>query len=203
MGTVALHALHAAIVIIGTIVVLVLVRPVPHADARRVAELRRAAADGTLADVARERVLAARARAEQPRAGAALQAAALLTMFAAAVHAAVCPEHFREGLRFGLFFLAVSVDQVVLAVMLVRRPSLRVARWAIAINLGTAALWAVTRTVGLPFGLAETEPVRWPDLSSSGTEVVAAALAGYWVWQYARSRRVVRHRSAVRTTAAA
>lgn len=56
MSVALLHALHAAIVIAGVAVVTLLLRPGrAFADRRHVAALRRAAADGTLVDLARAR----------------------------------------------------------------------------------------------------------------------------------------------------
>jgi hypothetical protein len=68
------------------------------------------------------------------------------------VHAVVCPEHFREAASFGLFFAAAAGAQVAWAVLVLRRPS-RALWWAGAAgNASVVALWAVTRTVGLPVG---------------------------------------------------
>jgi hypothetical protein len=182
MATVLLHTLHAAIVVVGAIVVLVLVRPAP--DQRRAASLRRAAARGTLVEQARARALAelglgsAPARSNQ---STALIIAAIATLVAAGVHAAVGPEHFREGLRFGLFFVALSVGQIVLAAVLLRRPSRGVANLAVALSVATIVVWALTRTVGLPFGLAEVEPVGLADAVASVAEVVTAIAASWWL----------------------
>jgi hypothetical protein len=180
MATVLLHTLHAAIVVVGAIVVLLLVRPAP--DQRRVASLRRAAARGTLVEQARARALAEFESGGAPaRSKQALIIAAIATLVAAGVHAAVGPEHFREGLRFGLFFVAVSAGQIVLAALLVRRPSRRVAGVAVALSVATVVLWMLTRTVGLPFGLAEVEPVGLADTVASAAEVVTAIAASWWL----------------------
>jgi hypothetical protein len=174
-------------VAVGVIVVVALLLPARASEQRRIDQLRRSSANGTLVEDARRRASAAlaaerrRALPGGPAARAALVLAALTTLYACVVHAAVCPEHFREGLRFGLFFLFASVDQLVVAAVLVRRPSQRVVWLAVLVNGGTALLWAVTRTVGLPFGLGELEAVGWADLTASLAELVAAGAALFWL----------------------
>ncbi len=193
MATVLLHALHAAIVVVGAIVVFVLVRPAP--DQRRVASLRRAAARGTLVERARARALAdlersgelARSKRVTP-----LIVAAIATLVSAGVHAAVGPEHFGEGLRFGVFFVALSGGQIVLAAVLLRRPSRRVARFAIALSVATVVLWALTRSIGLPFGLAEVEPVGLIDTLASAAEVLTAIAAAWWLARTATKSAPIR-----------
>ena len=93
---------------------------------------------------------------------------------AAGIHALVCPEHFREGLRFGLFFLFIALVQLALG-GLVLRGAPRWIGWSIVVNAGTALLWAVVRTQGLPLGLAEVEPIGRIDLAATAAEVVAVA----------------------------
>jgi hypothetical protein len=61
------------------------------------------------------------------------------------------PEHFAEWWGYGAFFLVAATAQAVYAVLLPRgQPSWLL--WAgIVGNLAIIALWAVTRTVGIPF----------------------------------------------------
>ena len=107
--------------------------------------------------------------------------AALLTLVAAAVHGAVTAEHFDEALRFGVFFSVLAAVQFALAVLLVRRTGTWIVLLAVAVNLGTVLLWLVTRTVGLPFGLAEVEEVGVADVVSTVVEVLASAAALSWL----------------------
>lgn len=79
--------------------------------------------------------------------------AAIATLAAAAIHFAVTPDHFGEATSHGLFMLSAGVAQVGLAVALVVRPTRGTAAFALLTNAALVAVWAVSRTVGLPFGL--------------------------------------------------
>jgi hypothetical protein len=68
------------------------------------------------------------------------------------VHAVVCPEHFREAFAFGIFFALVSAAQLTAASLLIVRPTRRIVIGAVIGNLAVLALWAVSRTVGVPIG---------------------------------------------------
>lgn len=72
---------------------------------------------------------------------------------AAYVHAALFPHHLREGVLLGAFFLLSAAAQAVWAYLLARGVTSRLLLVGILGNLGCIALWATTRTVGLPFGL--------------------------------------------------
>jgi hypothetical protein len=80
--------------------------------------------------------------------------AAALSVGAAVIHAIVIPPHLTESVMYGVFFAGVAIGQLAWAVLVVVRPS----RWVLAAggaaNLAVVALWAVTRTVGIPLGAA-------------------------------------------------
>jgi hypothetical protein len=79
-------------------------------------------------------------------------AVALLSAGVALIHIAVIQEHLQEDVLFGAFFIALSVFQLAWAMAVLVRPT-RLLLWAgIVVNLGTIAVWVVSRTVGLPFG---------------------------------------------------
>jgi hypothetical protein len=71
---------------------------------------------------------------------------------AAAVHAAVVPEHLEEWRAAGVFFVVLCAAEVAVAALVLvgRRPAVLLA--AGALSAGTLALWAYSRTLGLPFG---------------------------------------------------
>ncbi|HEX4189611.1 MAG TPA: hypothetical protein VHZ06_01345 [Marmoricola sp.] len=91
--------------------------------------------------------------APDARASLLLPIAVVSSTAAAVVHAAVCPEHFAEKLIFGLFFAGSAIAQIIWSVVMVMRPRRPMLLEAAYGNAAVVALWAVTRTVGLPFGL--------------------------------------------------
>jgi hypothetical protein len=101
---------------------------------------------------------------------------AVVSMLAAAgVHAAVGPAHFSEGLPVGLFFAGCTGLQLAWCVAVSRRPTGQLLQVAIVGNLAVLALWATTRTVGLPGVLTAPEPVGAWDLACGGWELVTVA----------------------------
>src|SRR4051794_9411387 len=74
------------------------------------------------------------------------------SIVAAAVHTAVCPEHFTEATVYGLFFLFAAIAQLAWAVIVWMAPR-RGLLVAGAVGNGlVVALWALTRSVGIPIG---------------------------------------------------
>jgi hypothetical protein len=69
---------------------------------------------------------------------------------AAAVHLYITPEHLREWWLYGGFFVAVTVAQVLLAVLLLRGPGIGVVLLAIWGTVGLIAIYVISRTAGLP-----------------------------------------------------
>ena len=80
--------------------------------------------------------------------------AAGLSVGAAAIHAIVIPAHLTESLLYGAFFAVLAVVQLGWAVLIVVRPRAWLLAAGIAGNLSVVALWAVTRTAGIPIGVA-------------------------------------------------
>ena len=94
----------------------------------------------------------------RPFAGIRVYSAALLTLGAGLIHLAVAPEHLRDYVPFGLFFLAVGSAQIALAAELAVRPTRRL---ALALTVGTTLLvilWFASRTFGLPIGTTPGQP---------------------------------------------
>jgi hypothetical protein len=96
----------------------------------------------------------------------------------AGIHAALSPEHFREGTGAGVGFLAAAVILAAVAVGLTRRPGsgmlLGVAAASLAGLLGSYALAATT---GLPLLHPEPEPVTGLALFTKGVEAVGLLAA--------------------------
>lgn len=150
------HGVHYAVLVTGLLGLLALLGPqwtggrTTHAPRdeheRRVAELHRQLAGGVT-------TLTAPPGPALRRTGAALPIAVISSTAAASVHAAVGPAHFRELFLFGLFFAGSAIAQVVWSLLMVLRPSRSLLVAALVGNSVVLVLWAVTRTVGLPFGL--------------------------------------------------
>lgn len=102
---------------------------------------------------------------------------------AAVVHATVVAEHYEQWPVAGFFFLALMLGEALLAVAGVLTWGRGVASLVLVSCLGTLAVWAVSRTVGLPFGPADfraREGVGIPDLACVVLEVSAALLVLPW-----------------------
>ncbi|MCW2847642.1 MAG: hypothetical protein JWR90_1616, partial [Marmoricola sp.] len=102
----------------------------------------------------RPQTAATRARATAERDGSLWRAVAVSSSGAAAyIHAALFPHHVEEGLLLGAFFLVSALGQAAWAWLMARAVTRELLLVGLGGNLALIALWAVTRTVGLPFGL--------------------------------------------------
>jgi hypothetical protein len=100
---------------------------------------------------------------------------------AAAVHAAVAPEHLRESGWFGVFFIGAALLQLAWAALVSVRGSRSLLAAGASGNLALIGLWAVTRTLGLPFGLLPGPEAVGPwDLACAGWELVVVC-ACIWI----------------------
>ena len=77
---------------------------------------------------------------------------AALLLGAAAVHLALAPSHFGESAVEGMGFLVAAWAQLLLAVLVLLRPTRAVVVAIIAISAACIVAWVVSRTAGLPFG---------------------------------------------------
>jgi hypothetical protein len=184
------HGVHHALVLLGLWGLAALL--VPHALGRlshtaptldehdlRVAELRAAVTAGApgIAAPAGQRAQHVAAPRRRPAPLLGLPLALVASATAAGIHAAVAPPHLREQAAYGAFFLLVAVAQLAWAAAL-PRPTPVVLRAGIVLQLGLVALWLLTRTAGLPFGLMpEPHPVGPWDLACVAWQVVAAVAA--------------------------
>jgi hypothetical protein len=115
-----------------------------------------------------------------------------LSVAAAAAHGSVSPEHFSEWWGYGLFFVVAATAQMVLGLALLTdavNPRDGGPRWrtwwhallwcGVVGNLLILALYAVTRTVGIPFFGPEAgvvEEVAGIDVVTSLLEVATVGL---------------------------
>ena len=125
----------------------------------------------------------------------ALALAAAASVVAAAVHVAVCPEHFRENWLYGTFFTVTANAQLLWAAVVMVRPDAKVVRKGLVATLGLIGLWTLTRTVGIPLGpqRGEVEQVGTLDMIATTCELVVVAASA---WALSRSGRQD-HRRAV------
>jgi hypothetical protein len=78
--------------------------------------------------------------------------AAALSLAAAGIHFAVIQEHLDVDVGEGVFFFGIGVFQLIWAQAYLLRDDRRIAVAGAAVNAAVVVLWAVSRTVGLPFG---------------------------------------------------
>ncbi len=78
--------------------------------------------------------------------------AGLLAIVAGLIHLIVAPEHFTEAFEVGGFVLLVGVAQVVAGVLFFLRPGQRLVRATMFLTLLVFFAYAISHTVGLPFG---------------------------------------------------
>jgi len=112
-----------------------------------------------------------------------LIALAALSLACSVLHAWVCPEHFREWVVYGVFFVCASTLQAGWAVLIVARPNARLLFAGVAGNAVVVVTYMISRTVGIPFGPDAFHPENINALGIAATtcELAAEALAAYLV----------------------
>src|SRR6187551_3186887 len=93
----------------------------------------------------------------------------------AGIHAALTPEHLREGPAAGIGFLVSTVLLAALAVALILRPASRAAAAAVLVGLLVAYAFAVT--TGVPVLHPDVEPADGLGLATKAVELVGLAAA--------------------------
>jgi hypothetical protein len=119
--------------------------------------------------------------------GLALRLAATASLGAAVIHFAVVPTHWNQWIPSGLFFISIAAFQLIWARVLLTRTSTAVLAVGTLGNAGAAALWALSRTSGAPFGphAGLPELAQAADLCALLLEVYVVMGAG-WVWYRGR-----------------
>jgi hypothetical protein len=130
-----------------------------------------------------------------PRADNALQAtvivAAVLTFVASFIHAGETTAHFDEYWLFGLLFAVSAVLQAMWSASVWRNPlRQRVLVLGLLLNVGLIVAWAISRTVGLPFGPGAWQPeaVGVADVLCKMDELAAVILVAVVLWRLRRGR---------------
>jgi hypothetical protein len=132
-----------------------------------------------------------RARANaRPTAGAHLVAGAiaLLSAGAGVIHLAVVPEHLEEWFAAGVFFIALGAFQIAWAPVVAFRPERWILLAGAVVNAGVVALWAVSRTTGLPVGPEAGEPEAIGLADGLATTLEALIVMGSMALMMARRR---------------
>ncbi|MFR9673927.1 hypothetical protein [Streptomyces sp. TR06-5] len=78
--------------------------------------------------------------------------AASTSLGAAAVHLAAGPQHWTEWWAAGAFFFALAAFQAVWGLTVLRTGNRAVLAAGLLVEAGALAVWATSRTTGLPFG---------------------------------------------------
>lgn len=106
---------------------------------------------------------------------------ALGSVVAGAIHAVVVPEHLEEWWLFGAFFIACAIFQFAWAVAVLTSPTRAVLLLGIVGNAAMVAIWAASRTAGLPLGPEPwmSEPVGALDLVATGLELFIVGAAAW------------------------
>jgi hypothetical protein len=107
---------------------------------------------------------------------AAMAVAAACLLGAEGIHTAVIAEHFAEWWAEGAFFFALSIVEGALAATLLLAPARRTCRAAVLASIATIAVWAWSRTTGLPIGpeAGYPEPVGRADTIATLLEALTA-----------------------------
>ena len=186
--TFAAHSVHYLVLTAGLLGVVAMLAPqllwrgeprVPRTSyERRIADLRYTSEAGMIGTG----VLLTRPEVRTPVACSrtALPVAVTASTAAAGAHAAVGPAHLEASFLVAAFFVVAPVTQLLWAALVLQRARRTFLVVGVAINSAFIALWAVTRTVGLPAGLLPgVEPVGAWDVFTVVTEfaLVTACVA--------------------------
>jgi hypothetical protein len=107
--------------------------------------------------------------------------AALLVLVSSVIHAAVVADHFEEYWAFGVLFAAAACAQAAwVGLIYAGRLSRPVLLAGAATNAGLVAVWALSRTAGLPLGPHPWTPeaVGTLDVLATLDELAAVVLVG-------------------------
>ena len=115
---------------------------------------------------------------------------AALSLCAAAIHFALVPAHADEWLGLAVAFAVTGWAQAGLACALLIRPSRALVLAGVGLQVAVLGAWAVSRTVGLPFGpdAGVTEAVDLVDLWAAALEAAFVFVAAMTLGAPARPR---------------
>lgn len=122
---------------------------------------------------------------------AALPVAATASVLAGVIHYMVLPAQLAEWWVYAAFFTLLGMFELVWAALVYTGWDRAVLLTGLLVNLAVLLLWAVTRTIGLPFGpeLGKAEAVGISDLLACAAEAMTVLALLYAL---ARSKRTPR-----------
>ncbi|MBX7455481.1 hypothetical protein GR927_46505 [Mycolicibacterium sp. 3033] len=88
----------------------------------------------------------------------AARCAAVASVGAAVIHFAVSPAHWNYWMPSGVFFASIAAFQLVWGLLAWSRANSLLLMAGVAANVGSTALWVMSRTTGAPFGPYAGEP---------------------------------------------
>jgi hypothetical protein len=95
---------------------------------------------------------------------------ALSSAGAGVIHLAVAPNHLREWVPFGVFFLVLGVAQLAWAALVWMLPTRSLLITGAIANAGVVALWLLSRSAGIPI-----DPEHWSPEAIGFADVVCSA----------------------------
>lgn len=116
-----------------------------------------------------------------------------LSIVAGVIHTKALSDHVAHSLTFGAFFAVVACAQVAWGIRAYRgalsSPVLVAGAWA---NLAVVVIWAISRTVGMPFGpwAGEAEAIGLTDVMATLDELAVMALVAALVTTRAGAPRL-------------
>ena len=138
--------------------------------------------------------MSASQQSDEPFAQSTCLAAAGLLAAAGGLHLAALPGHLNASALAGAFFAATATAQLLGAIVVATRPSSRTLLAVIAGNVAVLALWAMSRTTGLPTGgqLGVREPFGLLDGFAAAAEILVVIVAGRATTMVHRAKGTVR-----------
>jgi hypothetical protein len=97
-----------------------------------------------------------------------------LSWLAALIHGTVVPEHWHQYPPYAVCFAVLALLQGAWAVAFFRAPTARLLRWAALLSFAVIAVWAASRTTGMPVGPEPGTPeaVGPRDLAATTVELI-------------------------------
>lgn len=97
------------------------------------------------------------------------------------IHLVVTPEHLDEHLVFGAFFSIVGALQLIWARAFARTSSRMISLVGIVGSAAIVAIWALSRTIGLPVGPEHLQPETPGILDLAATAAEIVVVVGAWL----------------------